>query len=90
MFSPAMMARVDPEALGAGNGMQLGIVLGLLTSIALVLIQVWREKGTPSRQIEVMRQEIQELRQLVADLQASRPAAESRAPGSQRFRSADS
>jgi hypothetical protein len=90
MYPPLMMMRINTAELGAGNGLQLGLVLGLLTTMALVFIQVWRERGAYLQPAEEMRQEIRELRELVIDLQMRRPATETRAPTTQQYRSADS
>jgi hypothetical protein len=89
-FPPLTRMGIDLAEPGAGNGLQLGLVLGLLATTSLVLIQTWRDKGVPSQPIDQLRREIQELRQQVLDLQTSRQAGDTRALGSQHFRSADS
>jgi hypothetical protein len=90
MYPRLMQLGIDMADLGAGNGLQLGIVLGVVITTLHIAIQVWREKGSASGEMEALRQEIQELRTRLATLQAGQEAPVVRASESHQFRSAES
>lgn len=71
---PAMS--IDTGALGAGNGVVLGVALSGSVALALLVLRTWRERPTSTRQLDEILFEVRELRRMLSQRQqVSDPSA---------------